>query len=99
MSEDPQNAASLPSDSLPSASPIAEQLDRLRQNVLKVVATRERLPQPLFWSLFHTQLDQVKAARKAERVRRAALYECDWLDDTALASAAAPERGRNEPPS
>ncbi len=61
-------------------SPVALRLARLKQSVLRATAARERLPQPLFWSLFHGELESLKESRREERARRAQLYDCEWLE-------------------
>jgi hypothetical protein len=60
-------------------SELAGKLDRLKAATLKVIQARERLPQPLFWSLFHTELESIKRKRRALRAVRAAQYDSDWL--------------------
>jgi len=60
-------------------TPLAEKLSNLKSATLGVVSRRERLPQPLFWSLFHTELDSIKKRRKKQRETLAALFKVDWL--------------------
>ncbi|MFN8389668.1 MAG: hypothetical protein U0136_05205 [Bdellovibrionota bacterium] len=63
----------------PVKSDLSSKLDRLKSATLKVVHARERLPQPLFWSLFHAELDSIKRKRKKQRELLAATYNVDWL--------------------
>lgn len=56
---------------------IAERLDRLKRATLDVVNRRERLPQPLFWSLFHTEVDEIREKRRKERIARCAFLGID----------------------
>ena len=56
---------------------VADRLDRLKRATLNVVNRRERLPQPLFWSLFHTEVDEIRKKRKQERVARCAFLGID----------------------
>lgn len=49
------------------ASPIAKDLKRVRDAALDAAAKRDKLPQPLFWSLFFTELNAVK--REREQIR------------------------------
>ena len=49
-------------------TPVAEELRRLQAATIAAMEKRERLPQPLFWSLFHSELDKVRKAKKQERL-------------------------------
>ena len=49
-------------------TPIAEEIRRLQAATLASIEKRERLPQPLFWSLFHSELEKVRRAKKQERL-------------------------------
>jgi len=48
-------------------SPLAEQVARLRSATVSAAGRRERLPQPLFWSLFRSELEEIK--RRKARAR------------------------------
>ena len=48
-------------------SKIAERLKRLKSAIFEVAAKRERLPQPMFWSLFR---DQIKSVKRRKELRR-----------------------------
>lgn len=49
-------------------SPLAEELQELKTTILRVASERERLPQPLFWSLFRSRIDAIRKAKEVERV-------------------------------
>jgi hypothetical protein len=49
-------------------SHLAEELQELKSTILRVASERERLPQPLFWSLFRTRIDAIRKAKEVERV-------------------------------
>ena len=51
-------------------SELAERVGRLRASAIEACRTRERLPQPLFWSLFHTEAACIREARGRARVVR-----------------------------
>ena len=59
------------------ASELALRLMRLKQATMRVVGNRERLPQPLFWSLFHTEISEIRRRRLAERLARMAYLRGD----------------------
>ena len=59
-------------DEAHEASELALRLMRLKQATMRVVGDRERLPQPLFWSLFHTEISEIRRRRLAERLARMA---------------------------
>lgn len=42
-------------------------LARLKTSVLQAAKDRDRLPQPLFWSLFHSELKKIKEKRCIKR--------------------------------
>ena len=52
---------------------VSSRLERLRENTLGVIKRRERVPQPLFWSLFHAELAEIKKRKAQERKARLAL--------------------------
>ena len=58
-------------------SKIARRLDDLKNATLRAIGARERLPQPLFWSLFSSQVEDIRAARRAQRQLRKILYDID----------------------
>ncbi len=43
---------------------------RLQGSAMKAIASRERLPQPLFWSLFHSEIEQIKRVKERNRAMR-----------------------------
>ena len=50
----------------PSAT--AREVKSLRDTVLKFAANRERLPQPVFWSLFNARIADIKKNKERSRV-------------------------------
>lgn len=51
----------------PEPSALAQEIKRLNSSVMKTLQTRERLPQPLFWSLFNDQLKSIKETKEKQR--------------------------------
>lgn len=49
-------------------SKVAQEIERLRSATVRAASDRERLPQPLFWSLFQNELKELK---KKKEIRRA----------------------------
>ena len=49
-------------------SEIARRLARLRKVTLDAAQKREHIPQPLFWSLFHAELDELRRQKELLRV-------------------------------
>lgn len=49
-------------------SEIAARIQSLKSSVLHAAATRERLPQVLFWSLFHTEIKSIKRRKERKRL-------------------------------
>ena len=43
---------------------------RLQGSAMKAIASRERLPQPLFWSLFHSEIAEIKRVKERNRAMR-----------------------------
>ena len=59
----------------PSRSQISEQVRRLQAATLRAIQRRERLPQRLFWSLFHSEIEEVRQKRQRRRdEQRAQIY-------------------------
>lgn len=56
---------------------VAQKLERLRGATLGVLKRRERVPQPLFWSLFHAEVSEIKKRKERERRARSALLGQD----------------------
>lgn len=60
---------------------LAKRLRRLKSAAWTVTESRERVPQPFFWSLFHSEVDTLRKRRAEQReARRKALYGA-ILDD------------------
>lgn len=60
-----------PSPKGPTA--IAAEVRRLRDATIAAAQKREFIPQPLFWSLFHTELKRLKSEREQIRAIEEAL--------------------------
>ena len=57
----------------PEKSAIAQDISNLRDTILRLARDRERLPQPLFWSLFNSRLKDIKKTKEQERLLRESL--------------------------
>lgn len=51
-------------------SVVAAQLRKLKSTLFRIAEHRERIPQPLFWSLFHSQLHEIKEEKARVRLLR-----------------------------
>ena len=49
-------------------------LDKLRSSALRAIRSRPRVPHPLFWSLLHSELSEIKRMKEKARLEREA-----WL--------------------
>jgi len=56
-------------------SAVAENIESLQATVRRLAEEREVLPQPLFWSLFHSRLSAIKKQKEISRVVAEALGE------------------------
>ena len=54
-------------------SGVAREIDDLKSTILRLSKDRERLPQPLFWSLFNSRLRDIKRHKELERLMRETL--------------------------
>jgi len=54
----------------PGPTEIAEKLTRLKRAMVSAAETRTRLPVPLYWSLFHSQVKEVRKVKARERLLR-----------------------------
>jgi hypothetical protein len=54
-------------------SSVADDIADLKSTVVKLAEERERLPQPMFWSLFHSRLEGIKKHKELTRLLDAAL--------------------------
>lgn len=50
---------------------VAQQLRQLRSRVFSLVEKRERLPHPLFWSVFCGEVAELRKRKEKERLERA----------------------------
>jgi TATA-binding protein-associated factor Taf7 len=49
-------------------SRVADEIDDLKTTILRLAKDRERLPQPLFWSLFNSRLKDIKRSKEIARM-------------------------------
>lgn len=56
-------------------SAVAREIAELQETILRLARDRERLPQPLFWSLFNSRLEDIKRHKESERALKSALGE------------------------
>jgi hypothetical protein len=49
-------------------SATAKEIADLQDRILKLAHNRERLPQPLFWSLFNSRIHEIKKNKELERL-------------------------------
>ena len=68
-----ENAGLVPTE--PSA--VAADIDNLQATVKRLVREREVLPQPMFWSLFHTRLKSIRRQKELSRVVSQAFGESE----------------------
>ena len=54
-------------------SVIAREIEHLQSTVLRFAKNRERLPQPLFWSLFNSRIRDIKREKELPRLMRETL--------------------------
>ena len=58
----------------PQASGVAERLRRLKDATVHLVDTRERLPQPLFWTVVHTEVAELRKRRAKTREEKRVFF-------------------------
>jgi hypothetical protein len=56
-------------------TPIAKEIEALQETVLRFARDRERLPQPLFWSLFNSRINDIKRNKELSRLLKDVLGE------------------------
>ena len=56
-------------------SALAKEIEALRAKVKDLSESRGRLPQPLFWSLFNSRIQDIKRQKEAERTVKSVLGE------------------------
>jgi len=60
---------------LAASSVVADRLRKLKKATLGAIEKRESLPRVLFWSLFHSEVEQIRERRQLERqAKKAELY-------------------------
>ncbi len=79
MKENPNKADPIETSQALEKSPVSKKLEKLKTVSLKLIATRNTLPQPLFWSLFGHKIEEIRAERKKVREKKAQMFNCDWL--------------------
>ena len=47
---------------------LAEEIRGLKASIDRALGKRERLPQPMFWSLFHSRIKDIRRKRELTRV-------------------------------
>lgn len=60
---------------VPERSAVAREVEDLQKTVLRLARDRERLPQPLFWSLFNSRLRDIKKHKDLTRLLKETLGE------------------------
>jgi hypothetical protein len=58
-------------------SSIAKEIEGLQSTILRLARDRERLPQPLFWSLFNSRIREIKQSKEVRRVLQEAFGESE----------------------
>lgn len=67
MRTDPEDTTDDDETTNKPKSELAQELERLKSSVDKLTQERERLPQPLFWSLFNSQIKEYKERKESMR--------------------------------
>lgn len=49
-------------------SPVSQAVKDLSQRVRQAIGKRERLPQPLFWSLFNAEISDIRTKKAEQRL-------------------------------
>jgi hypothetical protein len=49
-------------------SQTAKEIADLQERILRLARDRERLPQPLFWSLFNSRIQEIKKEKELKRL-------------------------------
>jgi len=62
---------------VPQRSAVAREVEDLQNTVLRLARDRERLPQPLFWSLFNSRLRDIKKHKDLARLLKETLGESE----------------------
>ena len=74
VSDDNEDVAS---SSASEKSVVAREVDDLQRTILRLARDRERLPQPLFWSLFNSRLRDIKKQKELRRLLKETLGEAE----------------------
>ena len=56
---------------------VAKRVEKLRGSVLEVIKKRDRRPHPLFWSLFQTEVKEIRSYKEQSRLVRKILLGID----------------------
>ncbi len=54
-------------ESAPGPSELAQEIKELQASITSAIEKRERLPQPLFWSLFNSRIKDMRKRRELLR--------------------------------
>ncbi len=49
-------------------SALASEIQELKASIDRAISKRERLPQPMFWSLFHSRIKSIRERREISRL-------------------------------
>ena len=67
----PSSNENMPSpDDTHEPSAVAKRISRLKNASLSAIGKRERLAQPLFWSLFQSEIEEIRKKKSEERLLR-----------------------------
>ncbi len=61
----------------PERSAVAREVEDLQKTILRLARDRERLPQPLFWSLFNSRLRDIKKHKDLTRLLKETFGESE----------------------
>jgi len=67
MSDLPSDFDTETEDSIRGPSELAKEISRLKESVIRAAESRDRLPQPLFWSLFSERVKEIRSAKQLKR--------------------------------
>ena len=59
-------------------SDVAEAVERLKHATVTAAQKRDRLPQPLFWSLFASEIEAIREKKAAKRIVHSLLGDRGW---------------------
>ena len=59
-----------PDENESTRSELSSAIENLKATTFRLAEERERLPQPLFWSLFNSKLKEIKKEKEVRRILR-----------------------------